>query len=46
MGAKGPRIGEHTIEILASLGYEMERIRALSDGGVVRVASEVDEERA
>ena len=45
MGAKGPRIGEHTVEVLVSLGYDTERIRALSDGAVVRVASGVNNER-
>ena len=45
MGAKGPRIGEHTVEVLVSLGYDTERIRALSEGAVVRVASEVNNVR-
>jgi alpha-methylacyl-CoA racemase len=46
MGVKGPRIGEHTVEVLVSLGYDTERIRALSEGAVVRVASEVNKARA
>ena len=31
-----PEIGEHSVEVLESLGYDPDRIRALVDSGVVR----------
>jgi alpha-methylacyl-CoA racemase len=43
---RAPDIGEHTQEILESLGYDSERIRALAEAGIVGSSSAVTSERA
>ncbi|MDQ7905542.1 CoA transferase [Phytohabitans sp. ZYX-F-186] len=36
-GSVAPRLGEHTAEVLAELGYSADQVRALTDAGTVKV---------